>query len=51
MIIIHLKNYQKNPLYIVGWDALEIWAASIIAKVFRDKLIDTYSILYPNLEV
>lgn len=45
------EELSKKPLYIVGWDAkvLEIWAASIIAKVFRDKLIDTYSILYPNL--
>lgn len=41
---------QKKPIYIVGWDGkvLEIWAASIIAKVFRDKLINTYSSLYPD---
>lgn len=40
-----------KPIFIVWWDAkkIEISRASIIAKVFRDKLIDTYSILYPNL--
>lgn len=42
---------NKNPIYIVWWDSKipEIWAASIIAKVFRDKLMITYSKLYPNL--
>lgn len=42
---------EKNPIYIIGWDAkvLEISAASIIAKVFRDKLIDVYWLLYPDL--
>ena len=42
---------KKQPLFIVWWDwkVVEIWAASIIAKVFRDKLMDTYSELYPNL--
>lgn len=45
------EELEKKPLYIVWWDAkvLEIWAASIIAKVFRDKLMSTYWILYPNL--
>lgn len=45
------EELEKKPNYIIGWDAkvLEIWAASIIAKVFRDKLIDTYALLYPNL--
>lgn len=40
-----------KPIFIVWWDAkkIEISRASIVAKVFRDKLIDTYSILYPNL--
>lgn len=40
-----------KPIFIVWWDAkkIEISRASIIAKVFRDKLIYTYSILYPNL--
>jgi ribonuclease HII len=35
----------------VGGDAKvkEIAAASIIAKVFRDKLLKTYSELYPDL--
>lgn len=42
---------HKRPEFIVGWDGkvLEIWAASIIAKVFRDKLMDTYSLLYPEI--
>ncbi len=42
---------EKKPIYIVWGDAkvLEIWAASIIAKVFRDNLINTYSLLYPDL--
>jgi len=42
---------EKQPLFIVGWDwkVVEIWAASIIAKVFRDKLMNTYSELYPEL--
>lgn len=44
---------DKNPIYVIWWDSkvLEIWAASIIAKVFRDKLIDTYSLLYPDLNL
>ena len=42
---------DKKPIFIVWWDAkiIEIWAASIIAKVFRDRLMKTYSCLYPNL--
>lgn len=41
---------KKDPIFVIWWDAkiLEIGAASIIAKVFRDKLINTYSILYPE---
>lgn len=39
------------PIFIIWWDSkvVEIWAASIIAKVFRDKLLITYSELYPDL--
>lgn len=42
---------KKQPIFIVGWDwkISEIGAASIIAKVFRDKLMSQYSILYPDL--
>jgi len=42
---------EKKPIFIIGWDAKvkEIGAASIIAKVFRDKLLKTYSELYPDL--
>ena len=42
---------NKDPIYIIGWDwkVSEISAASIIAKVFRDRLMITYSQLYPNL--
>jgi ribonuclease HII len=29
----------------------EIWAASIIAKVFRDDIINSYAKLYPDLWV
>jgi len=49
-------NYEfaeldQKPLYIVWGDAKvsEIWAASIIAKVFRDKLMAQYATLYPEL--
>lgn len=47
------EELEKNPIFIVWWDQkiLEISWASIIAKVFRDKLMDTYSILYPKLEI
>lgn len=42
---------DQNPLYIIWWDGkiAEIWAASIIAKVFRDKLMQQYATLYPEL--
>lgn len=42
---------EQKPLYIVWWDGkiAEIWAASIIAKVFRDKLMQQYATLYPEL--
>lgn len=45
------EELDKKPLYIVGGDGkvTEIWAASIIAKVLRDKLIWTYALLYPNM--
>ena len=41
---------KRKPIYIIGWDAkvVEIWAASIIAKVFRDKLMTQYATLYPD---
>jgi len=44
------EELEKDPIYIIWWDAkvVEIWAASIIAKVFRDKLMVTYSELYPD---
>lgn len=47
------KELPKNPFYIIGWDAkvLEISGASIIAKVFRDRLTSTYGALYPHLEL
>ncbi|MDP2090700.1 MAG: ribonuclease HII [Candidatus Gracilibacteria bacterium] len=51
-------NYKfdelKRPaVFIIGGDAkiIEIGAASIIAKVFRDKLMLTYSSLYPELKL
>jgi ribonuclease HII len=42
-----------KPTFVIKWDEkiLEIWAASIIAKVFRDKLISQYSLLYPDLGI
>ena len=45
------SELEKKPVFIIKGDEkiLEIWAASIIAKVFRDKLMTTYSELYPNL--
>lgn len=44
---------NNRPKYIIWWDwkLKEIWAASIIAKVFRDRLISQYALLYPNLWV
>lgn len=51
-------NYEfeelvKKPIFIIGWDGkiVEIWAASIIAKVFRDKLLITYATLYPDMNL
>ena len=51
-------NYQfdelkTQPFYIVGWDGKvsEISAASIIAKVFRDKLMHSYASLYPDMNL
>ncbi len=43
----------KSPISIIRWDSKvkEIWAASIVAKVFRDKLMDTYSLLHPTLGI
>ncbi len=45
------QELEKKPIYIVWWDTKvkEIAATSIIAKVFRDKLLKTYSELYPDL--
>ncbi len=45
------EELEQSPLYIVWWDGKvsEIWAASIIAKVFRDKLMEQYATLYPSL--
>lgn len=42
---------SKKPLFVIWGDGKipEIWAASIIAKVFRDKLITTYASLYPDM--
>ncbi len=44
---------EKAPVFIIWWDwkVTEIWAASIIAKVFRDKLMKTYSELYPDFGI
>jgi len=43
----------KKPLYIVWGDAKvsEISGASIIAKVFRDKMMSAYDSLYPQLDL
>lgn len=45
------EELEKQATFIIWWDwkVLEISAASIVAKVFRDKLMDTYSLLYPNI--
>lgn len=47
------EELEKKPIYIIWWDAkvIEISAASIVAKVFRDKLTKTYGELYPHLEL
>jgi len=44
---------KAQPLYIVGWDGKvsEISWASIIAKVFRDKLMNSYASLYPDMHL
>ena len=44
------EELEKKPIFVVWWDGkvIEIWAASIIAKVFRDKLMSVYSSLYPK---
>lgn len=44
------KELSQKPLYIVRGDGkiTEISAASIIAKVFRDKLMTQYATLYPE---
>ena len=45
------EEVKERPTYIVwgDWKIAEIWAASIIAKVFRDKLLVQYATLYPDL--
>lgn len=45
------EELEQKPLYIVWGDGKvsEIGAASIIAKVFRDKLMTQYATLYPDL--
>lgn len=45
------EELEQKPLYLVWGDGKvsEIWAASIIAKVFRDKLMKQYATLYPQL--
>lgn len=42
-----------KPVFVIEWDnkILEIGAASIIAKVFRDELMSQYSLLYPDLKI
>lgn len=44
------EQLPQKPLYLIGWDAKvgEISWASIIAKVFRDKLMHQYASLYPE---
>ncbi len=45
------EELEKKPISIIGGDAkiIEISAASIIAKVFRDKLMSQYALIYPDL--
>ncbi len=45
------EELQQKPLYIIWGDGKisEIGAASIISKVFRDKLMTQYATLYPHL--
>ncbi|MDD3145529.1 MAG: ribonuclease HII [Candidatus Gracilibacteria bacterium] len=42
---------EKPAIFIIEGDSkvIEIGAASIIAKVFRDKLMNQYALLYPDL--
>ncbi len=44
------EELRKKPIFLVGGDGKipEIGAASIIAKVFRDKLMLQYATLYPE---
>jgi ribonuclease HII len=45
------EELKEKPTYIIwgDWKISEIWAASIIAKVFRDKILLQYATLYPDL--
>ena len=45
------EELKERPTYIIwgDWKIPEIWAASIIAKVFRDKILVQYATLYPDL--
>ena len=47
------EELNRQPIYIVGGDGKipEIWWASIIAKVFRDKLMLQYATLYPDIGI
>ena len=47
------EELKERPTYIVwgDWKIPEIWAASIIAKVFRDKILLQYATLYPDLGI
>ncbi len=47
------EELSKKPIYIIWGDGKvpEIGGASIIAKVFRDRLMDTYACLYPKLSL
>lgn len=47
------EELEKKPLYIVWGDGKvsEISAASIIAKVFRDKMLHTYATIYPDMSL
>ena len=47
------EELEVRPTYIVwgDWKISEIWAASIIAKVFRDKILVQYASLYPDLGI
>ncbi len=49
----HFDCLIDQPEYIIWWDGKipEIWWASIIAKVFRDKLMAQYATLYPDYHI